>query len=317
MQDLIKAIQNSPTDSMAHWDLGEFYEKNATLMNAIAQYRTSITFGNGTPYSFLILARTYFSIGQIKLGVDICEQLIEGEFDPTITANAEDLLKLSIGLTNSSLKSLNHNSYYRLKSLADHINETTSNKHCSILDVGGGIGELCLFLPDAYYALVEPSVNGLSAPLPFEKKSFDIVVSCHVLEHIPINERDEFLDSLCMIAKEKVIILNPFSFDDSNEWLTLIYEITGGSWAKEHAECTMPVLDDINSYAKRRGYPYKIIPNGSKTLSISMLFFEHYAKMTDKRNELIKINNMFNNLELSNLVNEKSPNAYLIEFDVR
>lgn len=317
MLDLIKTIQNRPTDSMTHWNLGEYYEKNGNLTAAIAQYRTSITFGNGSPYSFLILASTYLSIGQINSGVDICEQLIKGNFDPVITANAEELLKLSINLTNSSLKNLNHNSYYRLQSLTDHINESTSNKHCSILDIGGGIGELCLFLPDAYYALVEPGVNGLAAPLPFEKKSFDIVVSCHVLEHIPINERDEFLDSLCNLAKEKVILLNPFVFDNSNDWLTLIYEITGGSWAKEHIECTMPVLDDIKNYAQRRDYPYKIIPNGSKMLSISMLFLEYFAKMTDKHDELIKINNTFNDLNLNNLINEKSPNAYLIEFDVR
>jgi 2-polyprenyl-3-methyl-5-hydroxy-6-metoxy-1,4-benzoquinol methylase len=55
-----------------------------------------------------------------------------------------------------------------------------------VLDVGGGHGQLASFLPEASYCLAEPSVNGISgADLPFADRSFDYVVSCHVLEQIP------------------------------------------------------------------------------------------------------------------------------------
>ncbi|MGF9915640.1 hypothetical protein ABEX47_23300 [Paenibacillus ehimensis] len=78
MLDLIKSIQNRPTDPIVHWELGEVYEENGNLISAIAQYRTSITLGNGTPYSFLTLASVYFCIGQIKHGIEICRQLVDG-----------------------------------------------------------------------------------------------------------------------------------------------------------------------------------------------------------------------------------------------
>ncbi|MFB0846173.1 hypothetical protein [Paenibacillus oleatilyticus] len=124
-----------------------------------------------------------------------------------------------------SLKTINHNTYYRLISLAEHINKTTSNKHCA------------------------------------------------------------FLDSLCNIAKEKVIKLNPFDYEGSSDWLNLIYEITEANWAKEHAECTMPILEDMERFGQSRGYSHKIIPTGSKMLSISLVFMEHYAKMLGRQNE--------------------------------
>ncbi|MGF9915641.1 hypothetical protein ABEX47_23295 [Paenibacillus ehimensis] len=125
------------------------------------------------------------------------------------------------------------------------------------------------------------------------------------------------MDSLCNIAKEKVILLNPFDYEDSSDWLNLIYEITEANWAKEHAECTMPILEDMERYAQSRGYWHKIIPNGSKMLSISLVFMEHYANMLGRQNELNKINNKLNTINLDDLISEKSPNAYLIEFDVR
>jgi hypothetical protein len=82
----------------------------------------------------------------------------------------------------------------------------------SLLDVGGGEGVLSLFLPQVQYVLVEPTINGISGTeLPFEDKSFDIVVSCHVLEHVPPTERFQFLGQLCTKARRHVLLLNPFS----------------------------------------------------------------------------------------------------------
>ena len=58
---------------------------------------------------------------------------------------------------------------------------------------------LASFIPDASYCLVDPSTNGISGVnLPFSNGTFDYVVSCHVLEHIPSGDRNTFLDQLLL-----------------------------------------------------------------------------------------------------------------------
>jgi hypothetical protein len=105
---------------------------------------------------------------------------------------------------------LSHNQYYRFSSLAREI-KNSGGTNVSVLDVGGGDGRLACFIPDLWYCLAEPTTNGISGTkLPFADLSFDYVVSCHVLEHIPAQDRYAFLDQLLSKAKRGVILLNPF-----------------------------------------------------------------------------------------------------------
>jgi len=197
---------------------------------------------------------------------------------------------------------LDHNQYYRLFSLAEEIKNLQGEENWSILDVGGGDGKLALFIPNSPYCLAEPSVNGISGTnLPFADKMFDVVVSCHVLEHIPIPERELFLDNLISKAKKAVILLNPFEVEGTfvKERLELMIEITNAEWAKEHLECSLPTLDDIKLYAEKRGLNYKIKPNGIITTSIAMVFLSHFANKSGCYQELGKINQFYNDDFLS------------------
>ena len=90
--------------------------------------------------------------------------------------NAE-ISKLTGGRNNEAYS---HNTYYRLKTLSEHMTALSGGGQFTVLDIGGGEGDLCLFLPDAAYVLAEPSINGISGQeLAFEDKSFDFVVAVH------------------------------------------------------------------------------------------------------------------------------------------
>ncbi|MBK8102682.1 MAG: class I SAM-dependent methyltransferase [Cellvibrionales bacterium] len=114
------------------------------------------------------------------------------------------------------LLEMNHNQWFRLHSIASKLKEKADGKKLRILDVGGGDGSLAAFLPEMDYCLVEPDTNGISGThLPFADQSFDYVVSCHVLEHIPIESRELFLDQLISKASKGLLLLNPFHVEEA------------------------------------------------------------------------------------------------------
>jgi len=214
------------------------------------------------------------------------------------------------------LKSLGHNNYRRHRIIASEIRARGGKSNLSILDVGGGQGRLAAFLPDDYtYCLVEPTVNGISGTnLPFPDHSFDYVVSCHVLEHIPPEKRDLFLDQLLSKAKNGVLLLNPFDVDGTHveERSKLFIEITGAQWAKEHLDCTLPKLDDIKSYAAKRGLEFYAKPDGTLTTGIAYVFVEYFAGLAEDYESLNKVNSFFNEKFVDITPSETNFSAYLV-----
>jgi len=213
-------------------------------------------------------------------------------------------------------KYMNHNQYFRFKTLSSEIITHRQKIGLSILDIGGGEGELASFLPDdATYCLVEPTVNGiLGTNLPFPDRSFDCVVSCHVLEHIPVKERWIFLDQLLSKSKRGVILLNPFHVEHTcvDERLRLVLEITDAQWAKEHLECTLPKVDDIKAYAADRELQFRVKPNGTVATSMAFVFVDYFAAQSGHQDDWKKMNVFFNEKYTDILDSEKYPNAYLI-----
>lgn len=216
-----------------------------------------------------------------------------------------------------NLNYMNHNQYYRFTSLADELRERSGKTSISILDVGGGQGQLASFLPDSFtYCLAEPSVNGISGTsLPFPDRGFDYVVSCHVLEHIPVDERREFLDQLLFKSRHGVLLLNPFHVEGSHvfERLKLIFEVTGAEWAKEHLDCTLPKIEEIYDYATERGLNFSRKPNGTLTTSMAFVFMDYFFGIGKGHSEeWRKINVFFNQKYADILDSDKYPTAYLI-----
>lgn len=282
--ELVAAIGAAPAESEAHRLLADAFARSGKLISAIAEYRTALALG--------------------------------GE-DPAIRAHIEKFTALVAA--RQPADTISHNLYSRTQWLARHIRSLFPSGKFSILDAGGGDGRLAMDLPDADYVLAEPATNGIfvSEELSFNRK-FDLVVCCHVLEHIPLEMRDTFLDGLCAMANDYLLLLNPVvdSRTDLQEWQKLIYEVTGAKWAKEHIDCIMPRLEDITGYAERRGHVHRVKPNGSKATALAVVFVDHFARL-GRPDQVAKINRMFNSLALDDLDNPKWPNAYLVEIQTK
>lgn len=341
IQKSIQQVTQRPLDPQTHYQLADSYGANKQWFAAIAEYRTALTLGSNDAQVLLSLARAYLAQGLTDLASFTCHSLLSSpkeiakqhaspflqRISQAIRAGklhrnngfkqeAADILATAQLTPGWPLSNLDHNRYYRLKTLGDHLLSLFGDSGFSILDVGGGDGALAVFIPQADYVLAEPDTNGISgANIPFAEKSFDVVLACHVLEHIPPAERWQFLDQLCLKAKKFVLLLNPFFQPDAQvqERIELIYALTQAQWAKEHLDCGLPELEEVTDFAVQRNYPYRVWPNGSVTTSLAMVFLNYYARLAGRQRELEKIHSFYNTRFFNSMTDTHLPGAYLIE----
>ncbi len=194
---------------------------------------------------------------------------------------------------------MDHNQFHRFRSLSQKVRSLAAGSRYSILDVGGGDGQLSQFLPEADYVLAEPTVNGLSGrALPFAPDSFDYVVACHVLEHIPFADREAFLDSLLSRARRALVLLNPFedAAASTATRLDLFVSVTKAGWAREHLQCRMPTIASVKEFAQARNLETTVEPNGFMPCAAALEFSNYFAKRLGRGDDLDAINRYFNAL---------------------
>ncbi len=288
MSKLTDQISANPANAALHRQLADAFALKGRWVPAIAEYRTALA----------LAGPNVSDDAKVRELIGVCAAASASERAPD---------------------TIPHNVYSRTQWLARHIRERFPTGKFSLLDAGGGDGRLAMDLPDADYVLAEPGTNGIFVTADLSLgRSFDCVVCCHVVEHIPFELRDAFLDVLCGMATERVLLLGPTvdAHTDLRAWQQLIFDVTGANWAKEHIDCRMPTLDELTSYCDRRGFTYTLKPNGSKALSLAMVFFDFYAKQ-GRPEDVARINTMFNALPLDGLDNTDWPNAWLIDIDTR
>lgn len=211
---------------------------------------------------------------------------------------------------------MNHNQYHRFTSLAQEVTARSGGDAVSVLDVGGGEGALAAFLPaTTAYCLAEPAVNGISGTrLPFAAQSFDYVVACHVLEHVVPSGRAGFLEQLLARSRRGVILLNPFVVEGTlpEERLKLVIDVSDSAWAKEHLECTLPLIGDVTAFAAARGLQCEVSPNGCIATSLALFFMDHFAAASGSTASWQKVNAFFNRHYGRILTSAEFPTAYVI-----
>jgi Methyltransferase domain len=314
LERLRRSITLTPQDPEAHCRLADAYAFRRDWVTAIGEYRTAMAVGKSEEDVLLSLTKAYIRSGRADLALLVCDRVraLAGGSSP------EKVLRLRAEAEKTPIRPLNvfnHNRYFRLKTLADHVRRLYDKEEIALLDVGGGDGALSLFLPETRYALAEPVTNGVSADA-FSPKSFDVVVACHVLEHVSGDARTAFLEVLSSRARRHVLLLNPF-FDPVGyvtERLKLIMELTDAQWAREHLECILPGLDEVKEFAAKRNYECKIYPNGSLPTTLSFVFLDHFAGA--RKADMEKINMFYNTLLYDRLTCPQFPTAYLVEIEL-
>lgn len=149
-----------------------------------------------------------------------------------------------------------------------------TNEKPKILDVGGKKGLLREFgIKSTIFDMEESDekdyIQGDALHMPFADSSFDVVVSCDVLEHIPEKFRDKFITEMVRVTKEYVVIGAPFSqggVGKSEVTANDFYRDISGEehrWLEEHIENGLPDRRSTEKFLDNKKFAYS--------------FFEHLS----------------------------------------
>jgi len=105
-------------------------------------------------------------------------------------------------------------------------------------------------------------------PFPLSDASFDVVVSCDTLEHVPPERRQAFLDELLRVARRYVVLAAPFDNEDTRLAEQIFHDLhlrrLGAVQPQlcEHRLHGLPDLQALRQDLESRGLPYVVFPSG-------------------------------------------------------
>lgn len=308
-QVLLDRIKAEPNNATAYKELGDYYAQRDALVTGISQYRTALAFEKSET-TLRSLAAAYRKAGYVDFAQRTLAELSTSlESSKRATAVSKD---------QSTLQALDATRYQRLWMIARRTKELYNDHPPRVLDVGGSDGALCLFLPESEYVLAEPTTNGLTATeLRLPDHSFDIVLACEVMEHMPLEMRERFLSQLCLKSKGYVLLLQYFAVTGI-EFQTdrLVYEITKVDWAHEHLANQLPTLGFVQEFAKRNQLSITVTPNSASAALYWIVFAYYFAGVAQREAELERVTRFFNAHYAEQMTNPLQPNDYLIELNL-
>ncbi len=150
------------------------------------------------------------------------------------------------------------------------INALSPSPKPRVLDVGG-LGSI---LPRIIKSPVtifdtEPNISpnyiqGDATKMKLSDSSYDVVISCDVLEHIPKTKRSDFVDELIRVSSDLVILCAPFDTTtnataNAEKAMNDFYIQLNGKphrWLQEHQEAGLPTESEMDTLLLEQGLSY-------------------------------------------------------------
>ena len=143
-----------------------------------------------------------------------------------------------------------YDQYQRYAVLKEFLKIFYLSRDLSILDVGGvspGRGGISSWLPvrrvfknafvvDTVYCRREGYIQGDGRSLPFKKDSFVVCSALDVIEHLPREERERFLNELIRVSQSSVIVSAPFKDENIEKVESALLEQLGTVYGTEHQQ---------------------------------------------------------------------------------